>query len=112
MRSRIHSDVFRAPPLTRLSEYFREPGSLVGRHVLEQMDQHERAFAFLDVTIEFLAVLGRIPDQVEQVVLDLEGGAGEKTRIEMNRIEVRGCRVSRSAPLHASEKSSCTSRSS
>ena len=56
-----------------------QPDFFLRGRMLEQMDEHQGALTFLDVTIELLAVLGRLTDQIQQIVLNLKGGAGEKT---------------------------------
>ena len=61
--------------------------------------------------LSLLAVLGWIADQVEQVILDLERRTGEKAEPD-EAIEIHIAPRADQARPHASERSSCTSRSS
>src|SRR5262245_2760589 len=52
------------------------------------MDQHKRPLALPDISAEFLSVAGLVPPEVQEIVLDLKGGAQEEPETE-EAIEVR-----------------------
>src|SRR5262249_59929901 len=61
----------------RLAEEILEGPPLGGGGDGEEADQHEGPLALPEVAGDLLAVLGVVADQVQEVVLDLEGGAQE-----------------------------------
>jgi len=52
------------------------------------MNEHERALAFGDVATKLLAVLRELAGEIEEIILDLEGGAEVSTEVRKTlRIE-------------------------
>src|SRR5262249_54476652 len=66
----------------RQREDLRDPVPLVLVRALEQADDHQRPLALAEVALELLAVDGLVADQVQDVVLDLEGRADQKAEAD------------------------------
>src|SRR5205823_3557093 len=70
------------PRAARAGEEVGEPRALLGARHREQMDQHDGPLPLPDVAVDLLAVASPVAEQVEEVVLDLEGGAEEEAEAE------------------------------
>src|ERR1700733_14932692 len=74
-----HPADVRGDPFSAAGEHDRsQPLPIGGRGFSKQSNQHERASAFPQIAVALLAV-GAIAKKVEQIVLNLEGNAEEKS---------------------------------
>ena len=67
--------------------------------MLEQVDQHQRPLAFEQITRDLFAVAVLVAGEIQQIVLNLKGGA-QVVAEAIEAIEVHACRaVAISAPI-------------
>src|SRR5436189_3632177 len=69
-------------PRARTGEEVGERRALLRARRREQMDQHDGPLPLPDVAVDLLAVASPVAEQVEEVVLYLEGGAEEEAEAE------------------------------
>src|SRR5438128_317183 len=75
-------DVFGRPLGARPGEEVAESRAAVGARRAEQLDQHDRPLPLPDVAVDLLAVAGRVAEEVQEVVLDLEGCSQEEAEAD------------------------------